>query len=309
MASNHVVIAGASGYLGRHLIESTSQHSDTKVTGLLRPTSAKSSRVVADNVTYSVLDVTDETATRSLLSRMAPTHVINASSYGVNPSETGFTQSVSVNTWGTYALLAGSAQAGVKRFTQVGSYFEYAPFDGEISEDAPLDPSSVYAATKAAASLLINDRRIRGDMEALTTRVFHIWGAEEPAHRLTSQVRTACLKRRPLDLTAGTQQKDFTYVCDAARWIADLTLHAEPLPYSAYNIAGGTRCTVRDFVTSLATELDGIDLLRFGKRAMPQREPPSGLANTARLASLLGPLTMTPFEIAMKQTLCATEAP
>lgn len=308
MASNHVVVAGASGYLGRHLVKSISQHADTKVTGLMRPDGNSSDRTAADNVSYLDLDVTDEAATRELLSRIAPTHLINASSYGVNPTETDFSQSVSVNTWGTYALLAGAAQAGVKRYTQVGSYFEYAPFDGEIIEDAPLAPSSVYAATKAAASLLMNDRRLRGDMEVVTARVFHLWGSEEAAHRLTSQVRSACQNRRPLDLTAGTQKKDFTYVCDASRWISNLTLHAEPLPHSVYNIAGGKRCTVRDFVTALATELNGTDLMRFGERAMPLREPPSGLANTARLAALFGPLTMTPFEIAMKNTLSETEA-
>lgn len=307
MAANHVVIAGATGYLGRHLVKSLRTDSNIKVTALVRPGNDKRLQDKHHSTSYTELDVTDERAVGDLLSSIKPTHVINASSYGVNPSESDFEHSVAVNTWGTYALLAGAARAGARRFTQVGSYFEYAPHDGEIPEGAPVSPESAYAATKAAASLLINDRRVCGDMETVVARAFHLWGSQEPSHRLPSQIIAACQNRKPLELTSGLQKKDFTYVSDAAKWINALTLHKVSLPHSTYNIAGGKRCSVREFVTSLAAECDGADLMRFGIKPLPKREPPSGLANTSRLESLLGPLAPTPFRKAIEQTLSVNE--
>lgn len=306
MASNHVAVAGAAGYLGRHLVKSLLAHENVRVTALVRPSRNSHPRDAVRHLSYSELDVTDQSAVSNLLSRIEPTHVINASSYGVKPSETDFERSVAVNTWGTFALLAGAAQAGVKRFTQIGSYFEYATLHGQISEETPLGPNSPYAATKAAASLLLNDRRLCGNMETVLARAFHLWGGQEAPHRLTSQIISACQSRKALDLTSGVQEKDFTYVIDAAKWISSLTLYGSPLPHRIYNIAGGKRCSVKEFALSLAAVSDGTDLLNFGAKELPEREPPSGLANISKLESLLAPLDMTPFPKALEQTLNAT---
>lgn len=264
--------------------------------------------MVADNIRHAKLDVTSETDTIATLSHLGATHVINASSYGVHPEETDFAKSVKVNTWGTYTLVSAASQAGVKRFIQVGSYFEYAHNAKEISENAPLSFSSLYADTKSAASLILNDRRLCGGMETVIARAFHLWGAREAPHRLTAQVINACATRTPLKLTEGVQIKDFTYVSDAAAWISALTLRSEPLPHSIYNIAGGRRCSVREFVTCLASRLDGTELMHFGEKTMPGRESPYGLANTSRLRSTLGSMVPTPFEEVVRQTLTAAGA-
>lgn len=305
MTASHVVVAGATGYLGRHIVQRLCTETDVTVTAIARPLSKIPKLENVDRLSYAELDIIDSKSVGELLSSIKPTHVINASSYGVSPTETDFSQNVAVNTWGTYALMAGAAQAGAKRFIQIGSYFEYAPQNSEIREDDPIAPTSIYASTKAAASMLISDRRICGDMETVLARAFHLWGADEPAHRLTSQVIAACRSHRALDLTSGQQEKDFTYVRDAAKWLSALTLHTQQLPHNVYNIAGGKRCSVRDFVTSLAAELDGIDLMRFGAKPMPEREPPTGLADTSRLEALLGPLAITPLHDAIQETLDA----
>lgn len=307
MAARHVVVAGATGYLGRHIVTRLCKGADITVTALTRPLSNAPKLESTDNLSYAELDITDGKSVGDLLSRLKPTHVINASAYGVNPTQTDFNRSIAVNTWGTHALISGAAQAGVKRFVQLGSYSEYAPQHGEFREDDPIIPTSVYACTKAAASILLNDRRTCGDMETVLARIFHLWGADEPSHRLTPQVIAACKNQQPLDLTSGRQEKDFTYVVDAALWLSALTLHTHLLPHNVYNIAGGTRCSVQDFVTYLAAELDGNSFMRFGTKTMPKREVPSGLADTTRLTAVLGPLAITPLQDAIRQTLDIAE--
>lgn len=305
MTATHVAVAGATGYLGRHIVRNLSKLSDVRVTALIRSGSCSNKPDMSDKVFTAEVDVADSTSVQELFDKIRPTHVINASSYGVNPIDNDFKRSVSVNIWGTYDLIQGAAHAGVKRFVQVGTYFEYGPKEQEILEEDPIVPAGIYASTKAAASTLTRDRRICGDMETVLCRAFHLWGSDEAAHRLTPQVISACRKEHPLDLTSGLQEKDFTYVGDTARWLVAITLHPEILPHQVFNVAGGQRCSVRDFVSRIASQLGGLDLMQFGKKPMPEREPLNGLAATSRLTSLLGPLHPTPLSDALNETIAA----
>jgi nucleoside-diphosphate-sugar epimerase len=303
MAAHHVLVSGATGFLGAHLVATLKGIADTEVTALLRPGHNPASRLTSGDCKHISADIRDGDAVRTVFRETQPTHVINAATYGVNPAQNSFAEYVAVNVTGTYNLLSASAEAAVKRFTQIGSYFEYGRQEGPVYETVSLRLESTYAATKAAAGLMLRDQRLCGKMETVIARAFHLWGPGEAAHRLTPQVIRACREHRKLDLTEGRQVKDFTYVRDASRWVCALTLHSKRLPYIEFNIAGGQRSSVREFATQIAHEMNGVEFLRFGNKAMPGREPPSGIAETDRLKEVLGDLHPTDISAAITETI------
>lgn len=303
MASHHVLVSGATGFFGSHLLSALRATPDITVTALVRGHGDTIKGPQTGEYRIVAADITDGSAVRSALEKAQPTHVINAATYGVNPTQRSFTECAAVNVGGTYNLLCAAADVAVQRFIQIGTYFEYGANAGPMHESAQLQPHSTYAATKAGAGLLLRDRCICGDMETVIARAFHLWGPGESSHRLTPQIIQACTTHTPLDLTDGLQVKDFTYVKDAARWVSALTLYDAQLPYREFNIAGGLRASVREFATAIADELGNHDTLRFGRKPMPTREPPSGIADTHRLQETLGNLYPTETKAAIQETI------
>ena len=130
-----------------------------------------------------------------------------------------------------------------------------------VSEDAPLDPRSVYAATKLAQEHLAASwaRQAGGSVVAL--RYHNVYGPGMP--RDTPYSGVAAIFRSALEagqpprvFEDGGQRRDFVHVSDVAR--ANVAaLHAGAQGFCAYNIASGRPATVLDMATALAHALDG----------------------------------------------------
>jgi dTDP-6-deoxy-L-talose 4-dehydrogenase (NAD+) len=176
----------------------------------------------------------------------------------------------------------------VKRFVHIGSCFEYGHHDGLISEEASLNPTAIYGATKAAASLLLRERARALGIHLILARPFGMWGPREPAFRLIPQVLAACIARRPLKLTSCEVVRDYTYVEDIADRIVALLRLPDIETGTIVNVGSGQGVVLRDFVLSVARILDGEALMHFGELPHRPTEMASLVADTHRLRNLLG---------------------
>jgi dTDP-L-rhamnose 4-epimerase len=133
-----------------------------------------------------------------------------------------------------------------------------------VDEDAPLDPRSVYAATKLAQEHLsaVWARQSGGSVVAL--RYHNVYGPGMPRDTPYSGVaaifRSALeAGRAPRVFEDGAQRRDFVHVSDVAR--ANLAaLHATAggvAGLHAYNVASGRATTVGEMATALAAALGG----------------------------------------------------
>jgi dTDP-L-rhamnose 4-epimerase len=139
-----------------------------------------------------------------------------------------------------------------------------APLTPElVDEDAPLDPRSVYAATKLAQEHLSAawSRQSGGTVAAL--RYHNVYGPGMPRDTPYSGVaaifRSALeAGRAPQVFEDGAQRRDFIHVSDVARAnAAALTATAGPMGWRAYNVASGRPATVGEMASALATAVDG----------------------------------------------------
>jgi dTDP-L-rhamnose 4-epimerase len=128
---------------------------------------------------------------------------------------------------------------------------------GTVPEDAPLDPRSVYAATKVAQEHLCAAFAREAGVPVTALRYHNVYGPRMP--RDTPYAGVASIFRSALEAGAaprvfedGGQRRDFVHVRDVARANLLALLAPEPVP-GAFNVASGTPRTVLDMARALAS--------------------------------------------------------
>jgi dTDP-L-rhamnose 4-epimerase len=208
---------------------------------------------------------------------------------------------VGCNDLGTAVLLAEMARVGVPRLVLASSMVVYGegaytcPGDGPtrpaardvadlaagrfepgcpacgqqlspvlVDEDAPLDPRSVYAATKLAQEHLSAAWARQSGGSVVALRYHNVYGPGMPKDTPYSGVaaifRSALeAGRAPRVFEDGAQRRDFVHVSDVARAnlaALDATA-ADAIGLRAYNVASGRPRTVGEMATALAAAVGG----------------------------------------------------
>ena len=132
---------------------------------------------------------------------------------------------------------------------------------GIVTEDAPLDPRSVYAATKVAQEHLCAAFARETGVPVTALRYHNVYGPRMP--RDTPYAGVASIFRSALEageaprvFEDGGQRRDFVQVRDVARANLRALLAPAPIP-GAFNVASGTPHTVREMAEALAAAYAG----------------------------------------------------
>ena len=130
-----------------------------------------------------------------------------------------------------------------------------------VPEDAPLDPRSVYAATKVAQEHLCAAYARETGVPVTALRYHNVYGPRMP--RDTPYAGVASIFRSslaageaPKVFEDGGQRRDFVHVRDVARANVLALTAPEPVP-GAFNVASGTPRTVLDMARALARAFEG----------------------------------------------------
>jgi dTDP-glucose 4,6-dehydratase len=113
---------------------------------------------------------------------------------------------------GTQALLEAARRGGVPRFVHISTDEVYgsAPDGISFGEDAPLNPSSPYGASKAAADLLVLSYVRTYNFPALILRCSNNFGFYQFPEKLIPLMIQNLLERKPLPVYGdGLQVRDW----------------------------------------------------------------------------------------------------
>jgi nucleoside-diphosphate-sugar epimerase len=169
-----------------------------------------------------------------------------------------------------------------RRFVGIGTCFEYAMRREPLSESSPTEPRSVYAASKLAFQLLLQQIAEAAQMRWLWARVFYQFGPYEDARRLVPTVVRAMLAGEPALLTSGEQVRDFLHVEDVAAAIGTAAFSRVD---GIVNIGSGVPVRVADLAMKIGTLAGRADLVRLGARANDPNDPAFVCADPGRLMS------------------------
>jgi len=127
------------------------------------------------------------------------------------------TPAIETNVTGTFVLLQVARRIEVKRFVHISTDEVYGdlPPGTVADEKSPLKPSSPYAASKAAADLLVLSFVRTYGVPALITRSSNNYGPRQFPEKFLPMLITNTLVGKPLPIYGdGMQQRDWLHVDD-----------------------------------------------------------------------------------------------
>lgn len=144
------------------------------------------------------------------------------------------------NVVGTQRMLDFARESGAGAFVQVGTdevYGSLAPEDPAFTTESPLRPNSPYAASKAAADLLVRAATRTHGLRAVVTRCSNNYGPFQFPEKFLPLMITNALADQPLPVYGdGLQVRDWLHVDDHNRAI--LLAAERGTPGAVYNVGG-----------------------------------------------------------------------
>jgi len=265
-----MLITGASGFVGRKImlgLNKNNLHLTAVVRQISKSTNSDQQLVDVIVPSRNLFQETSEWWEHNLRGVDTVIHV----AWYAEPGKYLYSQANFECLQGTLSLAKGAANAGVRRFIGIGTCLEYNLQGGLLSIETPLNPTTPYAATKAAAFFALSQLLSNHGTEFLWCRLFYLYGDGEDERRLVPHLRSKLAAGQPVELTHGTQIRDFLDVNRAGQMIANLSLGNQIGPV---NICSGEPVTVRQLAERIADEYGRRDLLKFGAHSPSSFDPP-----------------------------------
>ena len=282
------LVTGGAGFVGANLVEAL-QRRGADVHLIVRPQSARHRLDHLSTVpTIHVADLTDAAAVSAALACCRPDVVFHAAAASGHP-DAGQARIAAVadTVSGTVALCDAIKATSVRRLVHLGSALEYGPSTAPIAESAPQAPVTFRGATKAAASLVIDQCARETSVPVTHLRLFSLYGPHEHPSRFVPSIMRALIEGGELPLTPPGVRHDFVHVRDAVEacvlaGITDTGAHA------VINVGNGEAWT-NEGVVELAQQVTGRRLrVQASAYAMRTVDRACGQADISRACALLG---------------------
>jgi dTDP-glucose 4,6-dehydratase len=265
-----VLVTGGAGFIGSHFVRAVlKRHKQTRVVNLDKLTYAgnlDNLRDVAEDPRYEFVlgDIRDKALVRKLFARVqgvvhfaAETHV-DRSIYDAG-------EFVLTNVHGTYTLLdALRAFPAVEFFAHVSTDEVYGSRPGRAARETdPLQPSSPYAATKAAGDHLARAYHVTYGLPTIVLRPSNTYGPGQFPEKLIPLFLTNALEGKTLPVFGdGLNVRDWLFVEDHCRAVEAAVLRGRS--GGVYNVGGGSELANIDLAKRILDALEAPrELIQF----------------------------------------------
>jgi dTDP-glucose 4,6-dehydratase len=286
MQKNTLLVTGGAGFIGSNFIHHLFNKSEfsgivvnyDNLTYAGNEDNLKEIRDKWDERRYFFVkgDIGDRQLLKETLARFKPQAIVNfAAESHVDRSIDMPMVFIDTNIKGTASLLEETLAywksiAGIEReqfrFLHISTdeVFGALTESGLFSETTPYNPSSPYAASKAASDHLVNAWHRTFNLPVLLTNCSNNYGPYQFPEKLIPLMIINCLQEKPLPIYGkGANIRDWLYVDDhcSALW---QVLHHGRIGES-YNIGGGNEIKNSDVVKNICAVMDNIKLRANGQ--------------------------------------------
>jgi dTDP-glucose 4,6-dehydratase len=145
----------------------------------------------------------------------------------------------------------------LERYLHVSSPEVYGTCVGRVLEDAPVNPSTPYAASKAAADMLLDTYRRQFGFPLLTVRATNVYGARQQLFKIIPRSVLYMKSGRKIPLHGGGRAvKSYIHIRDISR--GELAILDRGRVGEIYHLSPDAGVSVRQVVETLAKRL-GVD--------------------------------------------------
>ncbi|MDH4378547.1 MAG: dTDP-glucose 4,6-dehydratase [Vampirovibrionales bacterium] len=302
-----VLVTGGCGFIGSEIVRQLmNNHPGCRVVNLDsleyagNPENVAS---VASSPRYRFIqgDIRDASVVESALAGVDAI-IHTAAQTHVDRSITGPTVFWDTNVMGTQSLVEAARKLGIQKFIHVSTDEVYGSLStGHATEDTPLNPTSPYAASKAASDLLMQSAMKTYGFPACITRCSNNYGPYQYPEKLIPLFIFKALRDETLPLYGdGLHERDWIHVSDHAAGI--LKVLEAGNTGEIYNLGATNPTTNKDLIEHILEMLGKPASLITPVADRPAHDRRYAIDST-KSRSQLGWKATIPFEQGLADTL------
>lgn len=284
-----VLITGATGFAGGHLIEAIAGSNRLVGWGRSAPRPE-----IAPLIESQAIDLLDRQQVRRSIADLKPATIFHlAGSPQVAESWRDTTKPLAGNVLATAHLFDAIRRAGLScRVLVTGSASVYAPSDSPIKEDGTLGPGNPYALSKLAQEQLALRAFADDGLDVVMARPFNHTGARQPPDFVAPSMarQIALIETRDVEpvIHVGNldARRDFTDVRDVVR--AYVSLMTTGKSGEIYNVGSGVGRSIQSLLDALRSRARVDVRVEVDPERLRPTETSSLVADTTRLRERTG---------------------
>jgi nucleoside-diphosphate-sugar epimerase len=252
-----ILLTGATGFIGAHVARALVARG-AQVHGLALPGAPRDRLAdIASRLELHEGDLSDAAWTQATVGSLAPDAVIHLAWYAEPGTYLRAIPENLASLRGGMNLLEALAGGGTCRRVVLA---------GTCLENLATPQPTIYAAAKSAQHQLAMGFAA-ASMTAACAHIHYLYGPGEDERRVIPTVTRSLLRGEPIDVTSGSQSRDYLHVADIAEALCRI---AESDATGRVDICTGKPVTLRDVFEEIARATGTPQLLRIG--ALPDSE-------------------------------------
>jgi UDP-glucuronate 4-epimerase len=252
-----ICITGAAGLIGAAVVRQLAADGQLLIATDMRHAN------VPYGVRFEAADLTNKAAIAALLRSHAVDTVIHCGAIsGPMVAADDPHRVVEVNVGGTLNLAEAARLAGVARFLALSSTSVYGlqATLNPVTEDAPLNATDVYGASKIAMEAVLRAYRYDLGLPTIVLRIASVYGPGRTTDCfIRDLIRSAADGAAINVFDAGGFRRQFVHIDDVTRGIVQ-SISAASWSDFAYNIGGGEWLTERELAALAARILPRLEI-------------------------------------------------
>jgi dTDP-glucose 4,6-dehydratase len=264
MQADSVLLTGGAGFIGSNFAHRAVETFDEVyvLDKLTYAGSLDNLRRIREQINFIKGDITDREQVKQLYKNVD--YVVNfAAESHVDRSISSGEKFIQTNTLGAYVTIDALRDTSVKRFIHISTDEVYGSIDqGTFTEEAGLNPSSPYSASKASTDLFINAMWETYGLPVTIVRPTNVFGPRQHPEKLIPKFTLRAMAGETLPVYGdGKNVRQWLYVTDLCDALIDILRSGRD---TVYNVAGMSKKSNLDVVEAILSRVDASDdLIEF----------------------------------------------
>ena len=296
--NKRVLITGASGFIGRHLLH------QLRTYGSHISTISRNYCDFPQEIEQFAIDIKDTHAISKCIHNCQPEYIFHLAAYKErNENIPAFYTAIETNIIGSLNIFSAAKEvSSVQSIVTIGTAEEYGnnipPFDERFRE-SPVTP---YSFSKVCVSHMGELFSHLYNLPVIIVRPTLAYGPGQGTDMFLPSLITSLLENKPFDMTSGEQTRDFVYVADLveALILASGNTNAQG---KIINIGSRVPIKLADIAEKIEKMIGKKDLVKLGKKPYRINEVMEYYVDLKKAEDILGWKAKTSIEEGLKETI------